>query len=235
MITTNIDAVLSKIKRKQQLHMQVDEAKVFTTRANQLEEMNNSISLQFKQYEWLQKQGIVDKVQIDAAKDCLGILCTMVLEFNKNPNAIRDFRFDDLKRSIYTINRTIKTHIDQSWYVHYNAKMPTLNQSILNTFKNIRSVRSVVSNIELGIAKLVAYQVRVPESPMEYQAFLQTIDDIQKEWAKLDSDVPAEVIEFLTKAASIGGVPLEMLTDSIRKWLIEHKLTNEFLVKTRGA
>ena len=138
-------------------------------------------------------------------------------------------------RGVYALADALEQRLLAAWQRHAGARVPGVNNDVLNVLSRIPALKSSVDAVWLGLRELDALLQRLPANTAEIEAFETKVSDVRRKWDAFDSrQLPQEVLQFL-KDAGGAGAPLESFTDTVQQWLREHRLTASFRIRSLSS
>jgi uncharacterized damage-inducible protein DinB len=231
MIQERIRQLPRLIETRSQLKQQSDQLGVFTSRRKQLEELRVRLQLLTATAALLHREGI--GTSRAGMAESIGLL---VAEFRSAyaaaPDTALSKPFTQMQEKLVRILEPLEKSQAEAWAAYATEKLRTLPEELLSILQKIPAFAPTVNEVRTRATALAQKSKTPPRSAEEFEAFQRALEDIDAAWRKLGSDnVPTEVVTFLREAVSQRGAPLDLLTDSVRAWLVSHKVNPSFRIR----
>ncbi|KEQ21986.1 hypothetical protein [Paenibacillus tyrfis] len=142
----------------------------------------------------------------------------------------------ELQRKVQHLVDSINRQASVAWSDYIERNRPPIQMSLLSTLLGIPGFRENVMQIRTLIDNLENLKRYLPTSKSDIDSVKDINKMIMHAWTKIGAeDIPDDVQHFLQQAASSGGIALEAYTQSIRDWLVQHRLTSHFCIRTLSS
>jgi hypothetical protein len=232
MITEQSQNLINLSQQKIKLQENAKHLEGFKTRQEQIEKAINTIYLLINLVKVFRQKGIANFDLTETVSKLLKFIQLAQTEFNKNPEWILDnnnFNGNYLQKSVDKLANQLQDQLKQTWQNYLKQKMPTTNPDLLNLLEKVASFKDTVTKIKRLDQLIKEYDY--PQSKEEFNNIEQWINNLRESWENLNSDqVPDAVIRFL-RAAANQGASLNLLTDEVKDWIIQHGLYDSIRIR----
>ncbi|RKH43188.1 hypothetical protein D7Y23_29800 [Corallococcus sp. AB050B] len=231
MIQERIRQLPQLIETRAQLKKQSDQLGVFTSRRKQIEELQVRLQRFSAAAALLSREGI-GMSSVGTAESIGRLVVEFRTAYAAAPDTALAKSFTQMQEKMIRVLDPLEKAQAEAWTAYATEKLRTLPQELLSILQKIPAFAPTVNEVRSRAAALAQKSRMLPRSAEEFAAFHRAIEDIDAAWRKLGSDnVPPEVVAFLQEAVSQRGAPLELLTDSVRAWLVSYKVNPSFRIR----
>lgn len=219
------------IEMKLQLQRQLDQLNRFATRREQIERLQAKLQQLSATAALLRSEGMSSALP-GLAEPISKSLGEFRAAYTTAPDQALDRPFTQLKEKVERILEPLERAQMEAWTSHVTGKLRGVADELLTILQKIPAFTPTVNAVRGRVMALQQKHRLPPRSAEELNAFKQALQDIDAEWRKLGSEnVPKEVVAFLREAVSQQGSPLDLLTDTVRAWLVSNRLTSTFRIR----
>ena len=225
-LTAQAAALVGRIGYLADLKSQVNNARAFRTRAEQLEKLVNRFTPLAESESALRAGGVAVSGMEDRISVATALLQRAQATFANDRTAAADFKraeFRDMHSTIEAFCDEYESRLKLAWSTHALAKVPTLNEEVLSVFESVPAYADAVRRIRTRLRELRASAALLPRDAADVVSFEAALKAVDEEWQGLGGgQVPAEVRELIRAASSSLGAPISALTPLVLEWLDKH-------------
>ena len=237
MLLERATELANKIGEYQKLKGAADNAEQFRTRAKQLGNLSQRISVTRATLEALAIAGVGVSFSPTEGTGYAAKAEKLRVDIQDNPAAINDPPFNlkyEFMDRISCIAAAADKAMTEAWKT-YVAKRADLGA------KEVLSALAAVPQFHLAVTKIQQCQKDITDLgnslPIDPKAAVARMDALVSEhettWATLSADdIPPKVIAFI-RAAAEDGAPLTTYTEEVRAWLKSRNLLSAFRIRRR--
>jgi uncharacterized damage-inducible protein DinB len=231
MIQERIRQLPQLIETRTQLKKQSEQLGVFTSRRKQIEELQARLQRLTATAALLRREGI-GTFSVGTAEPIGRLVAEFRTAYAAAPDTALAKSFTQMQEKLVRVLEPLEKSQADAWTNYATEKLRTLPEELLSILQKIPAFAPTVNEVRSRAAALAQKSKTPPRSAEEFAAFQRALEEIDAAWRKLGSDnVPPEVVAFLREAVSQRGAPLELLTDSVRAWLVSHKVNPSFRIR----
>ncbi|EAQ80581.1 hypothetical protein [Blastopirellula marina] len=208
-----------------------DVAENIRNRSSELRETSESLVGVSASAVVLLDAGILKELQlIDDSKPRMH-LTEIRQKLKDDPSAITSGRtFTNLKKSLQTYTEKAIQLINSSWMEFVTEMSPKLDSKLLKQHRNT-SFSDTVLKLERNSKEAQKIAKDTPGDALAFSKLKELWAEIREDLASLPQADDPEVQAFLIAVGSETGAGLGLLTDSVRTWLLENQMIEDFSVR----
>jgi hypothetical protein len=231
MIQERIRQLPRLIETRTQLKQQSDQLGTFTSRRKQIEELHARLQRLTATAVLLHREGIGSSNP--GMAEAIGrLVAEFQTAYAAAPDTALSKPFTQMQEKLLRLLEPLEKSQAEVWTSYATEKLRTLPEELLSILQKIPAFAPTVLEVRNRATALAQKSRTPPRSAEEFAAFQRALEEIDAAWRRLGSDnVPPEVVAFLREAVSQRGASLELLTDSVRAWLVSHKVNPSFRIR----
>ncbi len=210
-------------------------ATAYQDRCEKLVALADRLALAFNTYQLLATSGIESfDANLSYMQDVKTYVEQMREQFRKQTNwGTESHVLTELQRKAQHLIDSLNKQAFMAWSRYIDNNRPPIQMNLLSTLQNIHGFKENASQIVKLIENMEQLKNDLPKSQATIESVQIISRLIMQAWTTIGAeDIPEEVLIFLKQAASPGGVTLEAFNESIREWLVQHRLTAHFSIHT---
>ncbi|WP_069878247.1 hypothetical protein [Bosea sp. BIWAKO-01] len=239
MLLEKAQSLRDSLQNFQRLRENADEAKSFETRATQFNTVSASLASQCARLKALTAAGVRVPFTPKNAADLRKKAIALRSGFNADPKALDEvdynLKYDFLDR-LSGITKAIGESLLVSWQQHVAENSPVFADDLIAALATIPDYQAPVARIRecrntlAGLARTLPADFTVALAQLNAAREAYTVA-----WDTMTAGgLPEAVIRFL-KACGQDGASLELLDDTVLKWLSDRKLSHVFRIRVKGS
>ncbi len=183
--------------------------------------------------EWVQgRDGVRDQRSPAGLRAAVGVVETLLSGLSNEPTPDRTMvQLGKVEEAVNNVVSKLVESAETAWK-GYTATIQWTNPHIYAPFQGDPVFGEAVKELSEADTKLQALRT---ETYLGDEAKRTRFDELLDAQADLVAKLPAmndeEVMKFLDNAAAPGGAALSALTDNVRAWLKEHKMSSKYAIR----
>ena len=148
----------------------------------------------------------------------------------------RNFAFSTFRTIVKQLCEAVDRELKSSWEEYSSRKIPPISREELDVFAEDPKLREKVRAVRDAASAVLQLSDRVPRDKDQLHRFEDKLAELTRAWKALTEaaggHAPPEVIQFLQRAGTVDGAPLDLLTKSVMDWLDQSGRTGRYVVKS---
>lgn len=232
MIAARAQQLIALIDRRASLRAHVDQLDAFQARQQKLQLLLSGLQPLAVAVATLRQRSVADVAMDDRLPGLVSQWERLRGVFEGDRNAFVDAQrsgFPEFERVCTAFCNELDSRIRQAWRSYTAQRMPSVDPEVLGVLGAIPAYAEPVRRLRDLDRHLTDLRQALP-GPAVCQRFEAAVEESLRIWEDLrGGDFSPEILRFL-RAASTGGAPLDLLTDSVRRWLASHELQSSFRI-----
>ena len=226
------------IQEKRKLRENVDQTTAFQSRKQEFDDQVRRLRSLVNTLMALHSKKIIHLNELpEEVKRSVKVFQQQIQEiqtnFTRNPSWLidpRGYQYKPLQKCFESLIENLKFLIQTEWNEYAKVNAPKINHELLSVLGKIPKLDSDIRKIRTQDAKITRLKNQTTITIEEIEEFETLVKSVNGTWHNLTSDeIPEEVIQFL-RAITTDGSPLDLLTETVRAWLIKSGITESFRI-----
>lgn len=232
MIMERADRLVELIARQRELSAQVHQLEGFRGQLQHIQQAKDRLAPLVRTWRLFRERGIGGAVGDERTVVLLQQVKQMRERFDVDRTSILGPNRLASLRGVHTLANELQIQLMQQWQEYAAARVPSVNEEVLNVLSRIAVLRSAVDAVWTGLRNLNERLQRLPTGAEDVDAFEVEAGEVRRRWDAFDTGhLPPEVLQFLKDAGGAGAV-LDALTGTVRDWLGENELASAFRIRS---
>jgi hypothetical protein len=235
MLLDRAAGLTEKIGRYEKLRTAANQAQTYKTRASQFEQARMKLAETQKAVKQFDEASIPVAFEATNATQLLTNANALRDQFVADPGVITappfDLKYDFVDR-ISGLTDFAKTALENAWRSYVQSRTSIGSAEVLDALMRLPQFRASVASIKEYNGHVAQLAAQVPADLRAAVVSLdQLVQQLHSAWATISADdIPEAVIKFL-RATAAEGVPLDLLSEGTREWLVAKGLLSAFRIR----
>lgn len=177
--------------------------------------------------------GILNESQLADDSKLTQYLADVRQKLSNDPSSITSgHTFNYLKKAVEKYSEKTTEQVTEIWKEYVIEAAPDFNNKLLSQHRKT-SFSDTVARIESDTKEAKRLARSAPIDAASFAELKTLWDSIRTDLASLPQADDPEVQAFLVAVGSEDGAELDMLTDSVKAWLLKYRMLEDFSVRRR--
>lgn len=224
--------IQAKIKKLKQLEKIMEEFQAYTSRKEQLKEIERKARQEAEVLDIFRDKGLGDISVSHNIYETKENLKQIKEDFTKDPTSIlQRNKLNLLNKNVSNINLGLQLQFKEHWQKYKAKQVINVNEELLQVLINIPGFSDAVGQVKARARDIALYHEEYPQDIGTLDSFHRRAGALKDSWDTLDiKGMPESVWIFLKGAVSPAGASLDTVNHEVLEWLQQNRVKEHFRV-----